>query len=506
MEVEKKRDSYRGPGAAGRSPGAERSKRSGRKRTENNVKRNKAESKKKRNKNYKNEIVPLNAWARLLLEQFGDPRGSGESGAQALQRVQRTDTLRLLTTPELEDFLRRVGDATAKLINVENFRRRKLFFEGRGIDYSWMSAWSRRFAEYFDVYKLLGSANFHEACRLISDQWKSFVGLLKAAKEGRLEPWQKVRPPGYRKDRDGQRIPIVVVRYDNYRIDLERRVLRLGYWNIEVPFKGKPRWLTKPGAKQERLIITYDPVKKRWYARVSVEVALESKLGGGLKAGIDLGRERLIALVTEPINGSGEGVALLYRGGPLKADYFYFERRIAEIDKMLSDPKLEEVDRSVLKEVRRRLYGKRKRHRDQVFANAAAHLIKMCEELGVAVLLLGYPRGIAQDKPGKGNTNMWSYRRLEQRIAVAAENRGIPVFKIPENNTSKVCARHGCEVVRGPRGLVRCPYGHAMHADLNAAMNILKRGGGRVPQRVKVLSFIPTASGVIAVKKNSNPA
>ena len=45
-----------------------------------------------------------------------------------------------------------------------------------------------------------------------------------------------------------------------------------------------------------------------------------------------------------------------------------------------------------------------------------------------------------------------------------------------------------------------------MHSDVNAAMNILKRGGGRVPQRVRVLSFIPTASGVIAVKKNSNPA
>jgi transposase len=47
-----------------------------------------------------------------------------------------------------------------------------------------------------------------------------------------------------------------------------------------------------------------------------------------------------------------------------------------------------------------------------------------------------------------------------------------------------------------------------MHADLNAAMNILKRGGGRVPTRVKVLSFIPTASKVIAVneKRNSNPA
>jgi len=424
-------------------------------------------------------------------------------------RVQRTDTLRLLTTPELDDFLRRVGDATARLINMENYRRRRLFFETGKIDYSWQSAWARRFTEYFDIYKLLGSENFHETCRLISDQWKSFLGLLKAAKEGRLKPWQKVHPPGYRKDRDGQRVPIVVVRFDNYRIDLERKVIRFGYWNIEIPFKGKPRWLTRPEAKQGRLIIVYDPTKKRWYARVSVEVVLEGRLGGGLKAGIDLGRERLIALVTEPVNESGEGVALLYRGGPLKADYFYFERKIAEVDKMLSDPKLEEADRAVLKEVRKRFYERRKRHRDQVFANAAAHLIKMCLELGVAALLLGYPRGVAQDKPGKGNTNVWSYRKLERRIAVAAENRGIPAFEISENNTSKECARHGCEVKRGPRGLVRCPYGHAMHADVNAAMNILARGGGRVPVRVRVLSFIPTASKVVAVngkKKSSNPA
>jgi putative transposase len=288
---------------------------------------------------------------------------------------------------------------------MENYRRRRQFFEAGKIDYSWMSAWARRKAEYFEIYKLLGSMNFHDACRLIGEQWRSFVGLLKAAKEGKLEPWQKVRPPGYRK-RDGQRIPIVVVRFDNYRIDLERKMLHLGYWNVNIPFKGEPRWLTRPGAKQGRLIITYDPAKKRWYARISVEVTLESKLGGGLKAGIDLGRERLIALVTEPVNESGEGVALLYRGGPLKADYFYFERKIAEIDRTLSDPKLEEADRCVLKEVRKRFYERRKRRRDQLFANSAAHLIGVCEELGVAVLLLGYPRGVAQDKPGKGNTNM----------------------------------------------------------------------------------------------------
>jgi transposase len=48
-----------------------------------------------------------------------------------------------------------------------------------------------------------------------------------------------------------------------------------------------------------------------------------------------------------------------------------------------------------------------------------------------------------------------------------------------------------------------------MHADLNAAMDILKRGGSKVLQRVRVLSSIPTASKVVAAngkKKNSNPA
>jgi len=242
----------------------------------------------------------------------------------------RTDTLRLLPSSELEEPLWRLGDAAARLIDMENFRRRKLFFERKGVDCSWKSAWERRKTEYFEIYKLLGSKNFHEACRLISDQWKSFLGMLKAAREGRLEPWQKPKPPGYRK-RKGQRVPIIVVRFDNYRIDLKKKALHLGYWNVDIPFKGKPRWLTKPGAKRGRLIITYDPVKKRWHARVGVEVRLERKLdNSGLKAGIDLGRERLIAFVTEPLNESGEGVALLYRGGPLKSDYFYFEKKIAE--------------------------------------------------------------------------------------------------------------------------------------------------------------------------------
>jgi len=415
--------------------------------------------------------------------------------------VWRCDTVRLLPTPEQEEFLQRVGDAVAKLINMENYRRRQLFFEGKGIDKSWKSAWKRRETDYVEIYRLLGSMNFHEVTRAVSEQWRSFAELLKAKKRGRLKPCQIVHPPGYRK-REGQRLPIILVRFDNYKVDLQRRVVRLGYWNVELRFSGKPRWLVKPGAEQGRLTITYDPVKKRWYARVSVRVKLERERDSGLKAGIDLGREILAAVAVE------DGHALLYRGGPLKSDYYYFERKISAVDRTHSDPKSEEMDRAILREERRRLHDKMRRRREQAFANLAAHLVKMLKALNVSIVFIGYPRGIAHDAPGKGNSNFWSYWKLITRIATTLENYGIATFAVPENGTSKTCARHGCEVVRMPRGLVKCPRDHVMHSDINAALNILLRGAqllrceAEAPDRLRVFSFTPTPSGVIEAKKD----
>jgi putative transposase len=97
------------------------------------------------------------------------------------------------------------------------------------------------------------------------------------------------------------------------------------------------------------------------------------------------------------------------------------------------------------------------------------------------------------------------------RLATTLENHGIAAFAVREGGTSKTCAYHGCKVQRGPRGLVRCPHGHTLHADVNAALNILLRGlealGVKVspPERVKVLSFIPTPGGVVERKRNQAP-
>jgi putative transposase len=58
------------------------------------------------------------------------------------------------------------------------------------------------------------------------------------------------------------------------------------------------------------------------------------------------------------------------------------------------------------------------------------------------------------------------------------------------------------EVVRKPRGLVHCPHGHSLHADVNSGLNIMLRGlkalgiKAELPRRIKVLSFLATPGGV----------
>jgi putative transposase len=212
-----------------------------------------------------------------------------------------------------------------------------------------------------------------------------------------------------------------------------------------------------------------------------------------VKCGIDLGQERLAAAVVE------NGVALLYRGTVLKSEYYYLKTRVSELDKRA---RFADFDVQVWLEKRKWLFRRYRVRKRELIKNMAAHLVKMLHTLGATEIYIGYPRDIAHNKPAERN-NAWPYWQTIKEIARAAENYGIAAYLVPEENTSKTCARHGCEVVRGPRGLVRYPYGHTMHADLNAAMNFLKRAGGKVPERVKVLSFTPTPEGVIERERES---
>jgi len=283
---------------------------------------------------------------------------------------------------------------------------------------------------------------------------------------------------------------------------------------MEISFTGRLRWYGKQG----RLEIYYDEVGNAWYASIPVEVGVEvTKTGrrskhilrgerksiqvkspkGNKMASIDLGINVLASVVID------DGTWLLYKGVRAKEDYFYFGKRISEVQSSADKARnINEYEAYYeLNREGRRLHKKLTRRLLHLYRNFASHLLRTLHELGVSTIYLGYPFNIAQQRGNKFTVNLWSYRRLMEVIELKAQEYGMRVFEVIEYNTSKYCAYHGVEVTRDPRGVVNCPKGHKLHSDLNGALNILKKATGIVISAIKrPLSFIVDHNRVAPIK------
>lgn len=93
---------------------------------------------------------------------------------------------------------------------------------------------------------------------------------MRLKREGELPRFMlKINPPGYKK-RGGSRVLWLVLRNDQYRIDVDTIVIKsLGVISrISVRYKG----LIHVRGKQGKMEIRYDPDLKKWYAHVTFEV------------------------------------------------------------------------------------------------------------------------------------------------------------------------------------------------------------------------------------------
>jgi len=437
------------------------------------------------------------------------PAIPGEGIKEIKHNNKRTIVVRLLPNGFQERKLRRLADISAKLFNEVNYERRQQFFHEGRVDFK------GTYDKYYEKYRgELGSANAQQVLNKNNEAWSSFFSLLKLKKKGKLPPhMNRVSPPSYWKDENGRKL-ILVVREDNYVVDEKNHKLVLKYFNMKISFTGRLRW----HGKQGRLEIYYNETRNAWYASIPVEVGVEvTRKGrkskhivrgerksiqvkspkGSKMASIDLGINVLASVVID------DGTWLLYKGVRTKEDYFYLQNRISEVQSMSDKVKnLEEYEAYYeLSRERRRLFKKLIRRLLHLYRNFASHLMRELHERGVSTIYLGYPLNIAQDKGNKFTVNLWSYRRLMEVIELKAQEYGIRVFEVIEYNTSRICAYHGVEVERGPRGVVNCPKGHKLHSDLNGALNILKKATGITISTIrKPLSFIVDHNRVAPVK------
>ena len=387
--------------------------------------------------------------------------------------MKRSVTLKLQPSKEQAKILHQLADAGAKAWNRVNYLRRQEFFQHKIVDFN-----STEKTVYEEFKREIGSATVQQIARKNAEAWRSFFSLLRKKRNGELPSWLKPKPPLYLKE-DGRRRPLIVLRNDQYKVEGNKLILKgLGkFKRLEVQFKGRIHLKGKQG----RLEITYDPVKRKWYAHVSLTVGekLEGEEWvsvprtpkGSLSAGIDLGVNNLMAVYVE------NGESFLVNGRPLKSIAFYWRRKIADYQSKLN--------KSGAKASRKlkRMHVKAKLQAKHYINTAVRGTVRKLYELGVSKIVVGYPKGIARnsDRGKRQNfvlSHVWRFNYVIKRLTEVAEEYGIVVELVDEAFTSKVCPVCGKphEGARFVRGLFKCPAtGLVFNADLVGAFNILKK-------------------------------
>ncbi|BAD84487.1 probable transposase [Thermococcus kodakarensis KOD1] len=396
--------------------------------------------------------------------------------------MKRAVTVKLQPSKAQEKALSELAQISSKVWNKVNYLRRQEFFEGKPIDFN-----KTEKTVYEEFKSEIGSATVQQIARKNAESWRSFFSLIRNKRNGELPKWLKPEPPNYIKGEG-----LIVLRNDQYRIEGNNLILKgLGkFKRLEVQFKGRIHLKGKQG----RLEITYDPIRRKWYAHISISV--EKKLQGGewvevpreplgnFSAGIDLGVNNLMAVYVE------NGESFLVNGRPLKSIAFYWQKQIAEYQSKLN--------KSGAKKSRKltRMHQKAKLQAKHYINTAVRQTVERLYRLGVSRIVIGYPKGIARnsDKGKRQNYllfHVWRFNTVIKRLKEVAEEYGISVIVVDEAFTSKTCPVCGKphEGARFVRGLFKCPAtGLIFNADLVGAFNILKKVVKTITPSLPVLS------------------
>jgi putative transposase len=362
--------------------------------------------------------------------------------------MKRTCTVELIVDEETEKRLRQLCDLSSKLWNEVNYARLKTWLEKKHIDFE------ATYREFYNKYKpLIGSATAQQILNKNNEAWRSFFGLLKLKKEGRLPPFiTKISPPGYRKKRKSRTL-WVVIRKDQYEMSGDKIILKyLGtIGRIKVKYKG----IIHLRGERGRLEIRYDADRKKWYASIGFEVSEKMVKGEwrpvpqrpkcNLAAGIDVGINNLMAIYIEG------GLTKLINGRPLKSISYYWRKKVAEYQSMLNKYGLETSKRLG------RMYAKWRRQVRHYIDTKVREAMEWLYNVGVSTIKVGYPKGITQENGNFNNVHVWTYGYLLRRIRGVAEEYGISVIYVDERGTSSRCPWHGdgCGI-RVYRGLFKC--------------------------------------------------
>jgi putative transposase len=381
----------------------------------------------------------------------------------AKQVVTRTYRARICNYSQVRDALDSLGFAASKLWNVGRWTVQRVWDEcGQIPGANALMAYLKNHERYADLH----SQSSQRVLQELGEAFTSWYG-----KRGNGD--KNANPPGYRKHNNDHPRSTVTFKTAGFKHDAANNRVRLSKgknlkenWSDFVLCEYdiiSPVGRTVENAQQVRAVYEHGVWRLPFVCRVEVDV---SAVPGDRVAGIDLGICNLATV-------SYGDEAVLYPGGALKEDEYYFAKKRAE------------TDDSTSREARR-LDRKRTARRTHFLHTLSKDIVAECLERNVGTIVVGDLGGIREDEDGNarnwgrhGNLDLhgWAFDRFTTMLSYKAEAKAIEVVTKSERGTSKTCSVCGRsdDRQRVERGLYVCNCGFVGNADCNGAENIRRK-------------------------------
>ena len=316
-----------------------------------------------------------------------------------------------------------------------------------------------------DNYKALPASTAQHILKTLDDSWKSFFSLIKDWKKNPTKYKGIPKPPNY-KNTNGEHILI----FTNTQCKIKDGVIK---FPKKVGLDVRTRLVNDTDLREVRII----PKGTGYVCEIIYKKEIESKeTNKDNVAGIDLGVNNIITMA----NNIGEQ-PIVIKGGFVKSMNQYYNKRRAELQSIYDLQGIKTGSKIGI------LTEKRNRKMKDAMHKISRFVINYCIEHDIGTLVIGHNDNWKQNVNigRRNNQNFVSipYYVLINDITYKSEEAGIKVIEQEEAHTSKCSFLDGESIEhhekyagkRIKRGIFRSANGILINADVQGALNIIKK-------------------------------
>ncbi len=372
---------------------------------------------------------------------------------------------------------------TTKLYNIANYENRENGFKNY---YETEKLYKQNYHTQF-----LHSHTYQWCLKMLEQDWKSYFASIKDYKKNPNKYLGLPKPPKF-KNTNNKKNEIIFttagIRYKNgiLKLSLSKAIqdkfqvqsLNFDMKNVKIPVNL---------SRINQIKLQWNNSSKRWYLLIIWENEIINKVTGDNVMAIDLGLDNLATCVFKD-----NPQCIIFSGKHIKSKNAYYNKEIARLTsivmKQCKNSKHFRRTKQIIK-----LQTKRNNYIKDQIHKISKNIVELALIMDCNTIVIGDFSGIKQENHAKSFVQI-PQQELVKKIKYKAELVGLKVIMVNESYTSG-CSAIDLEEInkanynksrRITRGLFKTNNGMLINADVNGALNILRKYIKGIPKAIEI--------------------